>query len=371
MKSCSKALLAGIGIGLMSASVYAETLTVTSWGGSYSMSQRKAYYEPFMKETGNVILEDEWAGELSAIRAQIETNNYKWDVIDIETGPVIQGCDEGIFESLDQDKLGLTEDDFIDGGLLECALGTITWATVLAYRTDVYSTDAGPKNWADFFDAAKFPGKRSLYKPSPSHNFVITLLADGVAAADVFNVLKSDGGAEQAFAKLDTIKGDMIWWETGAMAPQLLADKEVVMASGWNGRFYGAVVDDNQPFHLVWDGQVYDFGYFATIVVLTQFAIVGVSAAPGPTEDGLWYYEIGGAEPVSAPANPSVVSVILGGAAELGLGYSCGKFDRFCQVVELGTSRTLRDGRRWFTGRTSPATTSRMHAHVARGSSSL
>ena len=263
MKSCSKALLAGIGIGLMSASVYAETLTVTSWGGSYSMSQRKAYYEPFMKETGNVILEDEWAGELSAIRAQIETNNYKWDVIDIETGPVIQGCDEGIFESLDQDKLGLTEDDFIDGGLLECALGTITWATVLAYRTDVYSTDAGPKNWADFFDAAKFPGKRSLYKPSPSHNFVITLLADGVAAADVFNVLKSDGGAEQAFAKLDTIKGDMIWWETGAMAPQLLADKEVVMASGWNGRFYGAVVDDNQPFHLVWDGQVYDFGYFA------------------------------------------------------------------------------------------------------------
>jgi len=42
----------------------------------------------------------------------------------------------------------------------------------------------------------------------------------------------------------------------------LLADKEVVMASGWNGRFYSAVIDDNQPFHLVWDGQVYDFGYF-------------------------------------------------------------------------------------------------------------
>ena len=24
----------------------------------------------------------------------------------------------------------------------------------------------------------------------------------------------------------------------------------------------------------------------------------------GPTEDSLWYYEIGGAEPVSVPANP-------------------------------------------------------------------
>ncbi len=53
----------------------------------------------------------------------------------------------------------------------------------------------------------------------------------------------------------------------------------------------------------------------------------------GPTEDSYWYYEIGGAEPVSAPANPSVVSVTLGGSAELGLGYSCGKFDAVAAVT--------------------------------------
>ncbi|MCB1863546.1 MAG: hypothetical protein KDI47_17725, partial [Gammaproteobacteria bacterium] len=38
------------------------------------------------------------------------------------------------------------------------------------------------------------------------------------------------------------------------------------------------------------------------------------TAAQAPTEDSLWYYEIGGAEPVSVPANPSVVSVALGGS---------------------------------------------------------
>jgi len=53
----------------------------------------------------------------------------------------------------------------------------------------------------------------------------------------------------------------------------------------------------------------------------------GTRAAMAPTEDGYWYYEIGGASPVSPPANPSVVSVVLGGSAQLGLGYSCGKFD--------------------------------------------
>ena len=56
-------------------------------------------------------------------------------------------------------------------------------------------------------------------------------------------------------------------------------------------------------------------------------------AAQAPTEDSLWYYEIGGAEPVSAPANPSVVSVTLGGSAQLGLGYSCGKFDPVAAVT--------------------------------------
>lgn len=56
-------------------------------------------------------------------------------------------------------------------------------------------------------------------------------------------------------------------------------------------------------------------------------------AAQGPTEDSLWYYEIGGAEPVSVPANPAVVSVTLGGSAQLGLGYSCGKFDPVAAVT--------------------------------------
>ncbi len=57
------------------------------------------------------------------------------------------------------------------------------------------------------------------------------------------------------------------------------------------------------------------------------------SVTKGPTEDSLWYYEIGGAEPVSVPANPSVVSVTLGGSAQLGMGYSCGKFDPLAAVT--------------------------------------
>jgi len=68
--------------------------------------------------------------------------------------------------------------------------------------------------------------------------------------------------------------------------------------------------------------------------LLTVWLLIGLlslsnaqALTRGPTEDSFWYYQIGGAQPVSAPANPSVVSVTLGGSAQLGLGYSCGKFD--------------------------------------------
>ena len=59
-------------------------------------------------------------------------------------------------------------------------------------------------------------------------------------------------------------------------------------------------------------------------------------ATEAPTEDGVWYYRIGGAQPVSAPANPNIVTLTIGGSADLRLGSSCGKFD-----PELAVRHTL------------------------------
>ena len=74
--------------------------------------------------------------------------------------------------------------------------------------------------------------------------------------------------------------------------------------------------------------------------LLTAWLLIGLlglnsahAVTKGPTEESFWYYEIGGAAPVSVPANPSVVSMTLGGSAQLGLGYSCGKFDPVAAVT--------------------------------------
>lgn len=82
-------------------------------------------------------------------------------------------------------------------------------------------------------------------------------------------------------------------------------------------------------------------------LVIALFSIFGAthtsaSAPSSPPEDGLWYYEIGGAKPVSAPANPSVTSVSVGGNARLGLGYSCMKLDPVTAVEN--TLNEVKDG---------------------------
>ena len=48
----------------------------------------------------------------------------------------------------------------------------------------------------------------------------------------------------------------------------------------------------------------------------------------------MWYYEIGGAQVVPRPLNPTRRSMTIAGSAQLGLGYSCGTFDPVLGVAE-------------------------------------
>ena len=265
MKFVSKfavALLAGAGLlaaGGPSAAVAADELTIVSWGGAYPESQRKAYYEPFIKD-GNKITEEEYNGEIAKIRAMVEAKAVTWDVIDVDTQTALAACAEGILETIDWAKLGLDRSKFIGGDLQDCAVPTIVYATVIAYDTS--KTPNGPTTIADLFDLQKFPGKRALQK-NPFVNLEWALIADGVPQADVYKVLATPEGVDRAFKKLDTIKSEVVWWEAGAQPPQLLADGQVVMTSAWNGRIYNAVVQDKKPFAIMWDQQGLDWDWWA------------------------------------------------------------------------------------------------------------
>lgn len=66
---------------------------------------------------------------------------------------------------------------------------------------------------------------------------------------------------------------------------------------------------------------------------LATIACSAVALPPAPTEDGGFYYKIGGARPIAAPPNPIVTKISISAAASIKDGYSCGKFDPLASVT--------------------------------------
>ena len=237
----------------------AGDLTIVSWGGAYTKSQTEAYFKPWMASTGYRILSEDYSGGLSEVKAQVEAGHVTWDVVDVEDGEAILGCDEGLFEEIDSGILPaapdgtLAEEDFLEGTIGDCAIGTVAWSTAYAYNRERLSPP--PSTIQDFFDLEKFPGRRGMRK-TPKVNLEIALVADGVPADQVYEVMATPEGIDRAFAKLDSIKEHVLWWEVGAQPPQLLIDGEVVMSTAYNGRIFNAIAAEGQPLAMVWDAQV-------------------------------------------------------------------------------------------------------------------
>ncbi len=242
-------------------------LVVVSWGGAYTTSQQNAYHTPYMQKNSNIkiINDDSSAEAVAKLRGMKEAGNISWDLIDVVAADALRLCDEGLALEIDFDKvLAKAPDgtpatkDFGDLLVNDCFVPSIVYSTTFGFRSDVAAWGGKkPSSIKDVFDTKKFPGKRSLEK-RPVNNLEWALLADGVNPDEIYDVLSTPAGVDRAFAKLDTIKSDIIWWSAGAETPQRLADSEVVIGSTYNGRLFALIEEQKQPVEMLWDWQVFD-----------------------------------------------------------------------------------------------------------------
>ncbi len=263
-------LTSAVALAIMASPLAAQELTVVSFGGAYGAAQKKYMIDPYMAASGNKVLFEDYSGGIAEIKAQVEANNIQWDVVDIEVIDLERACSEGLLEVIPRDILPPGDDgvaaidDFFPEALAnECGVGVIFWAVIYAYNSETIQGGT-PSTIADFFDTATFPGKRAMRKRAQV-NLEWALIADGVAREDVYKVLATDEGQAQAFAKLDTIKDDLVWYDSWSQAPQLLNDGGAVMVQSANGRIFGAIKDDGRPFEMVWDGNVFDLDVWAAV----------------------------------------------------------------------------------------------------------
>lgn len=238
----------------------AEKLTVVSFGGNNRQAQEKAFYQPFTAKNAVSITADDYNGEMAKIKVMADTGTTTWDVIEVESPELIRGCSEGLFEPLDWDRIGKKE-DFIPAAVSDCGVGIFIWSTVLTY--DPGKVASVPQGWADFWDVKKIPGKRGLRRGA-KFTMEFALLADGVANQDLYKVLGTEAGIKRAFKKLDEIKSNIQWWDSGAQPLQWLAAGDVVMTSAYNGRVTSAQ-SEGQSFAMQWNGSLYDLDHWAIV----------------------------------------------------------------------------------------------------------
>ncbi|WP_290789276.1 extracellular solute-binding protein [Halomonas sp.] len=248
-----------LGLTAWGTAAIAAPLRVLSWGGAYELAQREALFAPFTEQTGLEVEIHQYDGGLEELRRAEAAGETPWDVIDMTRSQAMAACREGLLQPLPRDLPAPAPDgtpaerDFLPGAMGECALTHSIFATVVAYRRDAFP-GRRPTRIADLFDQQRFPGPRALQR-TPAVNLEWALLSYGVPREELYRLLSTPRGLRLALERLDTLE-ETRWWEAGDEAPRLLAEGEVVMASGYNGRFFDAVVNRGEPIEILWDAQV-------------------------------------------------------------------------------------------------------------------
>jgi putative spermidine/putrescine transport system substrate-binding protein len=206
----------------------AETteLVFSGWGGLVDEVITEVAFEPFTEETGISVLLD---SPLSAakLKSMVDANNTTWDLTMASTVETTKYCDE-LYEPVDMSNIN--ESDFAEGTITECGIPNNYFSTAMLYDTEAFGGNA-PTSLADFFDTEKFPGKRLFPTDAAEYALEFALIADGVTPEELYPL-----DVDRALAKLDTIKGDLVFWQLGDEQTQAMEAGAVTMAIGWTGR---------------------------------------------------------------------------------------------------------------------------------------
>jgi putative spermidine/putrescine transport system substrate-binding protein len=229
-------------------------------GGAYGEALRKIMYDPFEKATGIKVVTVQEARSGPRIKAQVGAGKTEWDltfIFDQETKLLGDCCLADIDYSKLSESAQKTLATMPDNLKRKKGVALQVIGVTLAYHTEKYAK-AQPKNWADFWDVKKFPGKRCL--PGwPRFVFEAALMADGVAKDKLYPI-----DMDRALKKVAEIKPHVSkWWNTAAQAPQLLLDGEADMCMAYAGRINNLVVVDNAPVDMTWNQGFVYYDFFS------------------------------------------------------------------------------------------------------------
>ena len=233
-----------VALGLFASSAVAQdAITFVSWGGSTQDAQQEAWAESFTEKTG-IRVNQEGPTDYGRIRAQVESGNVDWDVVDVEGEFAMRAARDGLLEELDFDVIDRSK--FDERFITDHAAGSFYFSFVLGYN-EQSMPNGGPQNWEDFFNVDDYPGQRGVYRWPSAGVLELALLADGVAEEDLYPL-----DVDRAFDKLEEIEDHLFYWGSGSESQQALASGEISMCMCWNGRVF-TLMQEGAPVNYTWN----------------------------------------------------------------------------------------------------------------------
>jgi putative spermidine/putrescine transport system substrate-binding protein len=226
------------------------TVTFVDYGGDWQDTVTKAWLDPFAAANPDVKIQQVTTYDPAKLKAMVETGNVTWDVVDTAKSDPFDSA--ATLEKLDCSIVPC--DEFMPEAKFDGYRAPFyIFATVNAYNTEKTGGQA-PEGWADFFDTEKFPGKRAIYKWPNAGSFETALMADGVDPESLYPL-----DLDRALAKFESIRDDIIWYESGAECAQLVASGEATMGQCWNGRMV-TPEKEGKPVAIQWNQCVPFYG---------------------------------------------------------------------------------------------------------------
>jgi putative spermidine/putrescine transport system substrate-binding protein len=228
------------------------TLTWASYGGVLQDAETKAWLDTYTAANGVKFTIDQYSN--AKVKTQVESGQVTWDIVNPGNDFAVDSQGQW-FEPLDYSVI--PRDQVKEGFSGTYRIANIIGATVLGYNT-TKTNGQTPQSWADFFDLQKFPGKRAVSSFEGDGILEIALVADGVDPQQLYPL-----DVDRALHKLDSIKSQIVYWDSGATSQELLGSGEVALAQIWNGRAANTKLVDKKPVEIQWNQAEVWGGYIA------------------------------------------------------------------------------------------------------------
>lgn len=243
----SVALAAMVGV---SGSAVAETLVVSSWGGSWRDMIAETIGKKFTENTG-VEVEFVTGGTIDRLtQAQLSGDNPESDITFTTSHVGMLYMSDDLFEPLDMSRIPNAANMFPEGQISDGHIGVWSYVYTIGYRPDLVPDGISFESWEDLWNP-ELEGTIGLPDFDPSHIIVISALLSGGDAASW----------EVGHDKLEALRPNIAaYYSSDAVSQQLMATGETPVQ----------VMLSMNAYHQISEGVPIE------LVIPTEGAIIGI-----------------------------------------------------------------------------------------------